>query len=356
MRHRHSEYMHWAKTLRGARYNLATSGVAPFSLRDLPFDFATLEINGLNSYGYRPLAEAIARRHGVDPDCVVEASGTAMATFLTMAALIEPGDDVLIEDPAYGPILDAALFLGAQAKRFPRRVENGFFVDTEEVRRAVTPKTRLIVITNLHNPSSVLTPDAVLREIGAIGPHVLVDEVYLDAVYENTPRSAFHLGTNFVTNSSLTKIYGLSGLRCGWILARPDLAERMRRLNDIIAPTLTYPTEVLSVAAFQNLGMIRDRARRIVETDRARLTQFLDSHSADLATRTAWGTTCLFKAPGGDADAFLARLRAGFETSAVPGKFFGLPGHFRVGMGQDSEVFAEGLRRIGQALATASAA
>ncbi len=181
------------------RFNLATSGVGSFPLRELPFDCATLEINGDNSYGYRA-AEAGHRRaqYGVDPDCVVTAAGTSMANYLAMAALLEAGDEVLIEHPAYGLLVDAARYIGADVKRFARREENGYAVDPAEVRRAVTPKTRLIVVTNLHNPSSVLTPEAVLREVAdiarSVGARVLVDEVYLDAVYENTPRTAFHLG------------------------------------------------------------------------------------------------------------------------------------------------------------------
>ena len=102
MRHKHSDYMHWAKTQSRARFNLATSGVAPFPLRELPIDLKELEINGDNSYGYAPLQQAIAAHHGVDPDCVVESAGTSMANHLAMAAILEPGDEVLIEHPAYG--------------------------------------------------------------------------------------------------------------------------------------------------------------------------------------------------------------------------------------------------------------
>src|SRR5437660_4997682 len=149
-----------------------------------------------------------------------------MANHLAMAAILEPGDKVLIEHPAYGPILDVAHYLKATVKRFRRAEENGWAIDSDEVRRCATPKTRLIVITNLHNPTSALTPDSVLREVGdiarSIGALVLVDEVYLDAVYQRTPRTSFHLGPEFVVTSSLTKVYGVSGLRCGWILARPD--------------------------------------------------------------------------------------------------------------------------------------
>jgi len=78
MTHKHSDYMHWAKTASKAPFNLATSGVGSFPLRELPFDFGTLEINGPNSYGYPPLKEAIARQYRVDPDCVVTAEGTSM--------------------------------------------------------------------------------------------------------------------------------------------------------------------------------------------------------------------------------------------------------------------------------------
>ena len=293
MRHKHSDYMHWSKTQSRARFNLATSGVAPFPLRELPADLKELEINGDDSYGYAPLQQAIAAHHGVDPDCVVESAGTSMANHLAMAAIIEPGDEVLIEHPAYGPILDVAHYLEANVKRFRRAEENGWAIDPAEVRRCVTPKTRLIVITNLHNPTSVLTPESVLREIGdiarSIGARVLVDEVYLDAVYENTPRTSFHLGPEFVVTSSLTKIYGVSGLRCGWILAQPDLAWKMRRLNDLYSATPVHPGELLSVAAFQHLDLLRERARRIVEADRKLLRDFLKQQSGLSAVSTPMG-------------------------------------------------------------------
>jgi aspartate/methionine/tyrosine aminotransferase len=349
MRHKQSDYMHWAKTSQRARYNLATSGVGSFPLRDLPFDLSKLEINGDNSYGFRPLMEAIARQYGVDPDCVVEAAGTSLANHLAMAAMLEPGDDVLIEHPAYGPLLDAALYLGARVNRFTRTEESGYAVDVDAVRRALTPATRLIVITNLHNPSSALTPDTVLREIGSlarsVGAHVLIDEVYLDAVYENTPRTSFHLGPEFVVTSSLTKVYGVSGIRCGWILARPELAWKLRRLNDVFGATPVHPGEILGVAAFEHLPLLRERARRVVETDRAALRGFLAARGEKCPD---WGTTHFLRV--GDGEALATRLRAEYETSVVPGRFFEMPGHIRIGMGVDSEMFAEGLRRLEQAL------
>src|ERR1051326_6117680 len=156
MRPKFSEYMHWAKTQRKARYNLATSGVGAFPLRDLPYDLTRLEIHGDNSYGYGPLKQAIAAHADVDPECVVTAAGTSFANYLAMASLLEAGDEVLIEHPAYTLLVDTALYVTGNVKRFARREETGYALEAAEVRKALSPKTRLIVVTNLHNPSSAL--------------------------------------------------------------------------------------------------------------------------------------------------------------------------------------------------------
>jgi aspartate/methionine/tyrosine aminotransferase len=355
MTHKHSDYMHWAKTASKAPFNLATSGVGPFPMRELPFDCATLEINGAASYGYPPLKQAIAAQYGVDADCVVTAEGTSMANYLAMATLLEAGDEVAIEHPAYGLLVDAARYIGADVKRFARREEDGYAVDPEEVRRVVTPKTRLILLTNLHNPSSVLTPDAVIREVAdiarSVGARLLVDEVYLDAVYQNTPPTAFRIGPEVIVTNSLTKVYGLSGLRCGWVLAEPDLARAMYALKNVFGSIGVHPGELLSVAAFEHLDSIRARVRRVVEADRAALAEFLAANGGVSAVRTEWGTTSFLRLKNGGAEAFLDRLRRQYETSAVPGRFFEMPEHFRVGMGVDAAMFREGLRRVGLALA-----
>ena len=360
MTHKHSDYMHWSKTQSRARFNLATSGVAPFPLRELPVQLETLEINGLNDsgYGYPPLQKAVAVHHGVDPDCVVESAGTSMANHLAMAAILEPGDEVLIEHPAYGPILDVAQYLQANVKRFLRIKEIGWAVDPQAILDCITPKTRLIVMTNLHNPTSALTPDSVLREVGdiarSVGALVLVDEVYLDAVYQRTPRTSFHLGPEFVVTSSLTKVYGVSGLRCGWILAHPDLVWKMRRLNDLYSATPVYPGLLLSVAVLKHLNRLREKARRIVDADRKLLRDFLVQQSVLTAVWTDWGTTSFVQLLDGNTDEFLERLRTKFDTSAVPGRFFEMPDYFRIGMGMNTEMFAQGLDRIGRALTSST--
>ena len=126
-----------------------------------------------------------------------------------------------------------------------------------------------------------------------------------------------------MVTSSLTKVYGVSGLRCGWILARPDLAWKMRRLNDLYSATPVHPGELLSVAAFKHLDLLRERARWSWKY-RKLLRDFLGQQTALSAVWTEWGTTSfmrLSRGRGSNADVFLERLRAEFETSAVPRAF-----------------------------------
>ena len=153
--------------------------------------------------------------------------------------------------------------------------------------------------------------------------------------------------------SSLTKVYGVSGLRCGWILAQHDLAWKMRKLNDLYSATPVYPGQLLAVAVFKQLNQVREKARRIVEADRKLLRDFLVKQSGVSAVCTDWGTTSFVQLEQGNADDFLKRLRTEFETAAVPGRFFEMPDHFRVGMGVNTEMFAEGLKRIARALVEA---
>jgi len=126
----------------------------------------------------------------------------------------------------------------------------------------------------------------------------------------------------------------------------------MWRLNDLFASTPAHPADLLSVVALENLSHIRERGRKIVEADRVLLREFLIRQEGVSSPCTEFGTTAVLRLAKHNVDDFLARLRTEHETSAVPGHFFGLPNHFRVGMGVNTEMFREGLQRISRALAT----
>jgi aspartate/methionine/tyrosine aminotransferase len=351
--------MEWAKTRSSARFNLASSGLAAYPLAELGAGPDVLELSD-SFYGYPPLLERLARKTGVDPDRIVHATGTSMANLLVLAAAAEPGDEVLIEEPTYTLLSDAARWLRLDVRRFPRRAEAGFRIDPRDVERALTSRTRLVVITNLHNPSSAFTPPEDLRRIGdaarSLGARVLVDEVYLEAysVLGRPWGSAARLGSEFVITSSLTKAYGLSSLRCGWIVAEPDLARRMWRLNDLFGVVPAHPAERLSVVALDRLDRVAERARRILETNKEGVSAFLAARP-ELACEPVDGGMIAFpRLLKGDVESLCELLRERFETTVVPGRFFGVPDHFRLAIGAEPEVVAEGLARLGQALDTTS--
>lgn len=349
-----SEYMAWAKTSAKATYNLAASGVEAYPLNELPVKIEDLEINGPGGYGYAPLQQALAAKSGVEPDCLVAATGTSFANFLAMSGMIEPGDEVLIEEPVYGPLLDIARHLGAEVKRFPRRFSNGFQIDTREIERAVTPRTRLIVVANLHNPSSAFIDEETLKRIGdiarGVGARVLVDEVYLETMFERAPRSAFHLGPEFVTTTSLTKAYGLSGLRCGWILAEPDLARKLWGLVDITIGIPSHTAELLSCIALANLDRIAQRAKGLLNANRAVVNRFLDERDELEAPKSEYGTVVFPQLKCGRVEELCAVLREKYDTTVVPGRFFEMPEHFRLGFVGQPEMVTEGINRLGKAL------
>jgi aspartate/methionine/tyrosine aminotransferase len=351
-----SDYMNFAKLKTRAPYVLASSGVADCVLADLGPSLDELALHGPNSYGHEPLVEAIAGRFGVDPACVVTAGGgTSFANHLAMAALLSPGDEVLIEDPAYELLTATLGYLRADLRRFRRRPEQAWKLDAEAVASAITPRTRLVVLTNLHNPSSALADDAAIGVVAdaaaKVGARVLVDEVYRELMFrDGVARTSFRPDGNIIVTSSLTKAYGLSGLRCGWILAPADLAERMRRLNDLFASLPPHISECLGVVAFDKLESFRLRANAMIDANRAAYREILgDSPYLDQIVFDQ-GTTVFPRLRRGDGDALFDLLMTRFETSIVPGRYFGWPEHIRIGLGGDPVMTRRGLERLASVL------
>jgi aspartate/methionine/tyrosine aminotransferase len=299
------------------------------------------------------LIDAIAARYATTASRVTTAGGTSGANFLVRAALLEAGDDVLVERPGYDPLLGAARMFGARTVRFDRRFDDGFSLDPERVRHALTPRTRLIVVTDPHNPTGVVVDPAALDEVGRIaeraGAHVLVDEVYRDVTGSSAPPAALR-GDVFISTSSLTKSYGLSSLRSGWVIASEPLTYRLRRARDIVDGTGSIVAERLGVVAFAELDRLLERARGILRRNAAVLRTFLAAHSMLEYVET--NGTIVFPRIRGVADAtpFADRLMRERRTAIVPGAFFEAPAHFRIGLGGDPSRFEAALDQLGAGL------
>jgi aspartate/methionine/tyrosine aminotransferase len=338
-------------------YNLMGSNLLHCQVDDIPGAREELALDAFHEEGYEPLLEDIASRYGVVRNQVSVATGASGANFLVCGALLEPGDEVLVELPGYDPLVGVPHFLGAKVNRFHRVFEEGFVVNPDRVASALTPATRLIILSNLHNPTGALTPPEVLREVGRlaeeVGARVLVDEVYLESLHGREVAPAATLSPTFISTSSLTKAYGLSGLRAGWALSSPEIGEKVKRVRDVVDGVGSFPSELLAHLAFGNLPALRERARGILEPNMARLRRFMDAHGEELEWVAPAGGSVAFPRMMGmeDISDFVVRLREEYDTGVVPGHFFQAPAHFRIALGGREEILEAGLARLGRALA-----
>ena len=352
-------YMAWAKNRPAAKIDLSASNLLPCSIDDLAGARDALTLEGTNENGYPPLLNAIARHYSVTPSRVMTGNGCSGANLLAIASVVSPGDEVLMERPYYDPIAGTAELLGARVTFFERRFEDGYALDSRALEAAITPRTRLIVLTNPHNPSGILLDDDSIRRAAAIaaahGAVLLVDEVYLDIVNllgdgpRHTPAAV--LAPNAISTSSLTKSYGLNALRCGWAVASEELAERMRRARDVVDGIGPVPIERLSVLAFEQLGALSDRARAIVSRNVDLFRVWMIGKKQLEFAGPVRGTVVFPRLRGvDDTRAFAESLHRGHDVAVVPGHFFGEPRNFRISLSGRADTLQRGLDALGAVL------
>lgn len=354
---RESDYLEWARSHGNIKYSLALSGVPPVDVSLLSPSADDFTMVADNEYGWPPLLERIAYRYGAEPGNVVLAHGTSMANHLACAALVEAGDHVLIERPVYDPLVAVPRYIGCEIGFFERREEDRYALDVSRVEAALTARTRLVILSNLHNPTGAIIHRPELESLAQLAErrnfNVIVDEVYLEWIYgegkDPEIRSAINVSPRFVTTRSLTKVFGLAALRAGWILADAELAIRMRRLNGLFASSMSHPAERLAARTFEHARTLLDKQRKRVVRNRSVVTKFVESQS-----RLSWvppgaGTVGFVRLESGSVDELAERLLAR-DSLVTPGRFFGAADHFRIGFGMEAERLDEGLKRLGAVL------
>ena len=353
-------YLYWAKTRQPAVIDLAGSNLLACTIDDLPGAREALDVVARNDNGYEPLLDAIAGHYGVDANRIATATGCSGANFLTAAALVGPGDHVLVERPTYDPLIATCKLMGATVERFDRRFEDHFALDPDDVARRLTPRTRLIVVTTPHNPSGVSLTNDTLLGLGAaaarVGASVLVDEVYLDVtslINDEPPtmHSAAHLDGPFVVTTSLTKSYGLAGLRCGWAIAAPAIAERIRRARDVVDNAGPAPADRMGAYAFRQLPRLAQRARDILRGNIERAREFFVTQPRLEVVQLPRAPVTFPRLAGQqDASAFIQHLVDRHGLAVAPGAFFDSPAHFRLSLAGAPDQLARGLEKLAQAL------
>ena len=353
------EYIRWAKALPKVDVNLARSGIelCPPSMLELKVSdlVTTLPVH----YGYGPLRDRIAARYRVRPSQVFSVSGgTSYANWLACAATLDGcgrAAEVIVERPTYEPLLRVPQALGHRIRRFDRRFDESYALDLDRFASLVTRRTRLAIVTNLHNPSSARIPLTTLRAMAArlarVGAYLLVDEVYLECLFRSRADSSVHAGPNVLTTNSLTKAYGLDGLRAGWILGPADIIARAGRINDFMTNNSVAPGEQFSLAAFRRLRAIGRRAHDILDPNLTSVRTFLAAESRLEAFIPAGGNVIFPRLPRGiDGDGLANRLRSRYSTLIVPGRFFESPRHVRISFGCAAATLTRGLANVSRAL------
>lgn len=270
-----------------ATYNLAFSNVHGLTLEDyqqycgfsFPGDF-DLGINVQS--GASELIQSLCEMYGCAPENVVTTTGASEANFLVFSSFLERGDDFVIEQPGYQPMWLTPEMLGARRICWPRVFNNKFRVDAASLQNVITQKTKLVVLTNLHNPSGVLTDKNIVKKIVSVAEDhhasVLVDEIFLDGCF-TTQSSSFGL-RNVIITSSATKIYGLGGLHTGWVIAPKEVAAQCQKLKAHFTGASSYISEILTAHLLKNSReRLIERFHRRSKINLESLRKWLDSHS-----------------------------------------------------------------------------
>jgi aspartate/methionine/tyrosine aminotransferase len=347
-------------------YDISESGVRPVTMRelvDLGLDLDSVMNTPLGysqSNGTLALRELLAIQYpGATVDQVEVTNGTSEANYLVALTLLSAGDEVAFEVPNYMQLWGVPQSLGAVVRTFRLRPEAGWEPDWSEFERAVNPKTRLVYLSNPHNPTgSVLSDEAMGRIAGRcdeMGAYLIADEVYLGAeIHRARTKSFWGLSERVIVTSGLSKAYGIPGIRIGWIAAPADviagcwsqhdyLTIGPNKLSDMMARVAVMPDNREKLYArtrqilSENLPIITDWARSF-----GPLLDFVPPQAAAIALvryRTSVPSVELCE-----------RIRRNRSTLVVPGAHVGLEGHLRLWFGGRPDFVREGLRRVGEEL------
>lgn len=356
------KYLTWARQReRGTNfYSLFESGVSKISLAELRrmgFGLKDMEVafTPEDTHGLVKLKEAVARHYKIKPSNITLTSGATMGTFLVSAFLAKPGDEVIVETPCYEPLLMTPRALGMRIKRLPRRFSNRFQLDPDELKKLLTRRVKAIYLTNLHNPSGVLMKPGLLRQIGRlaqkVGAYVVCNEVYLEFLLKKRPAPAFTLADNIITVTSLTKAYGLGGVRAGWILAHPRVTRQLHHVLDYVVARNSIPSERITLFALKHFNRLQARTRKVLSTNRPIIKDWMSRQEHLQWIQPDGGIISFPKLPQGiNSIKFVDYLKRRYHTIVTPGEFFQAPGHIRLGFGSPPKMLREGLKRLNQAL------
>ncbi|MGH2560048.1 MAG: aminotransferase class I/II-fold pyridoxal phosphate-dependent enzyme [Thermomicrobiales bacterium] len=357
-----------------ARYDIAESGIFPLTTRELigflPEQereqalslLLDLRLGYSEARGSAALRRALAETYeNTSPDEILVTTGAIEANFLLFNALLEAGDHVVTIHPAYQQLFSVPRAIGCAVSLWDVGPETGFRYDLEALERLVSSRTKLIVVNTPHNPTGAMLSAAELQRVydlaESVGAWVLCDEAYRWLEIPGGEPFAppmRNLGQQGISVGTVSKPFGLPGLRIGWFAGPVEVVQRCWGMRDYVSLSPGKLNDALALLALIHRDRIIDRNRTIVAANLATAAIWFDEQS-DLASWTppCGGVLALLKYHLDIPSLDLAnRLAEEFSVMLAPGSAFGYEGYLRIGVGQTPAIFAEGLRRTAACLRT----
>jgi aspartate/methionine/tyrosine aminotransferase len=313
------------------------------------------------SAGAPELREAIATLYErIDPGEVIVTSCAEEGIFLLYHALLRAGDHAIVETPCYESALELARSTGAEVSEWHRRYEDGWAHDVDALEVSLRPNTRLLYLNQPHNPTGTLMDRATFERVVELARSralvIFSDEVYRELEHDPRDRlpAACDLDERAISLGSISKSYGLPGLRIGWLVTRDSaLREAVLGVKDYTTICSSAPSEVLTAVALRNRDVLLERNLAIVERNLPLLDDFFERHAETFAwTRPTASPIGFPRVNGvGDVDQFCERL-AGSGVLLLPGSVYDQPAHVRIGFGRAN--MPEALLVLEECLGTAA--
>jgi hypothetical protein len=331
------EHLAWSKAQQGRwRADLTDSAVATPDLEALGLP----HLGGLPDWREAPeLERALGARLGAPGGRVLVTAGASEANACVLAGLLEPGDEALVELPGYEPHRAVPPLFGVRVRTFARERPRGYGELGRAVEASLTEATRLVLFTDLHNPSGAPLDPWDAEDLTGLaerrGLWLACDETFRDA--SDRPAGTWSaLSERWVTTSTLTKCYGLGSLRIGWVSGSSAVLERCAAAQNALSVEPAGPSLQLALALVPHLDALRDRSRGILAANRSRWEVIVGDGLPCDARVPSQGTTTFIHLPGqGAGDAFAAFAAGRFELLVVPGRFFGEPRGVRISLGSE---------------------
>ncbi len=351
------EHLLYYEKVHGARLNISYSNIREFHLdgfgRKLPRD---LDLNWTFRNGTPELRRLIARRHRANSQQVLVTTGATEGNFLVNASLVHPRDRVLVDVPIYSPLRDVPRGVGANVIEIPRDCRNGWRLDLDRWRKLAARKARLLVFANLNNPTSTALSRSDIRELADIAEEcdgrVLVDETFRELAFDDTSPSVAEFGPRMIALSTVTKVCGLGTLRVGWIVGAPDLLDRFAGVKDYTTGGGSVLSQTIATWALGRWDFFLRRAKRILDVNRRIAMEALRETPALQGAVPSCGSV-LFPHSTVNVAKLANRLLKQHRTVIAEGRFFGVPDHFRLGLGGETQDLKRGLANLRRLLRSA---